>query len=218
MQKIIGLFCLLILVGCETNKVKLSGIDEKSDPKKEQKVSTLFPNEGVKIIYTTNGSLEAIEVTGQAPAWKKSVSILAEADAMDKLNKFINGKSVSSEQRTKIISRSIDVASDSKGSLQQSSDSTVELNAAELESDLLLGDNEKSKTRNTNYKKAQALEKTVTSTISTIKSEGFLVGVRKISEATKNDGQTYVALYRWSLKDMDAAAEVRDVMRRSQQK
>jgi hypothetical protein len=205
------------LAGCSSFGNK--GISPSSDattPVKDQKISTSFTDEGIKLYYTMSGKLEKVEVFGQAPAWKRNPEIIAEADAMDKLVKFVHGKSVSSERRIKIMSKAIDNASDVTNNKFRTIDGTLQTDSKELESESLKNGDETQKD-NTAVRKAQILDQTVVNTVTEIKSSGFLIGVRKINDAIKDDGKIYVATYQWSEKDVEASTAVRAAMRKAQQ-
>lgn len=208
----------VIMSGCSSFGSK--GITPSPDavtPVKEQKLSTSFTDEGVKIYYTASGKLDKIEVYGQAPAWKRNVEVIAEADAMDKLVKFIHGKNVSSERRTKIISKAIDNASDVTSNKFRTVDGTFETESKQLEDELRSTKNgEEVQKDNTAKRKAQIIDETVVNTITEIRSAGFLIGVRKISDAIKDDGKIYTAVYQWSEADVATATSIRATMRKAQ--
>jgi hypothetical protein len=208
----------VIMSGCSSFGSK--GITPSPDavtPVKEQKLSTSFTDEGVKIYYTASGKLEKIEVHGQAPAWKRNVEVIAEADAMDKLVKFIHGKNVSSERRTKIISKAIDSASDVTSNKFRTVDGTFETESKQLEDELRSTKNgEEIQKDNTAKRKAQIVDETLVNTVTEIRSAGFLIGVRKISDAIKDDGKVYTAVYQWSETDVATATSIRATMRKAQ--
>jgi hypothetical protein len=208
----------VIMSGCSSFGSK--GITPSPDavtPVKEQKLSTSFTDEGVKIYYTASGKLEKIEVHGQAPAWKRNVEVIAEADAMDKLVKFIHGKNVSSERRTKIISKAIDNASDVTSNKFRTVDGTFETESKQLEDELRSTKNgEEIQKDNTAKRKAQIVDETLVNTVTEIRSAGFLIGVRKISDAIKDDGKVYTAVYQWSETDVATATSIRATMRKAQ--
>lgn len=208
----------VIMSGCSSFGSK--GITPSPDavtPVKEQKLSTSFTDEGVKIYYTASGKLEKIEVHGQAPAWKRNVEVIAEADAMDKLVKFIHGKNVSSERRTKIISKAIDSASDVTSNKFRTVDGTFETESKQLEDELRNTKNgEEIQKDNTAKRKAQIVDETLVNTVTEIRSAGFLIGVRKISDAIKDDGKVYTAVYQWSETDVATATSIRATMRKAQ--
>ena len=211
----------LVITGCSSVPGSHNnGITPSADataPIKETKISTTFTDEGVKIVYTTLGKLERIEVTGQAPAWKRNVNIIAEGDAMDKLVKFVHGKNVSSERRIKIMSKAMDNASDITVNKFKSNDGMFDTTDKELEADINNNrNNEGSQKDNTAKRNARIVDHTMTEAVTEITSKGFLYGVRKIGESIKDDGKTYVAVYQWSEQDATTAAQVRDSMRKNQ--
>jgi hypothetical protein len=219
MKKIALVIALgVALTGCSSFGSK--GITPSADavtPVKDQKLSTSFTDEGVKIHYTVSGKLDRIEVHGQAPAWKRNVEVLAEADAMDKLVKFIHGKNVSSERRTRIISRAIDNASDLTNNKFRTVDGTLETDSKSLEDDMRSTRNgEEIQKDNTARRKAQIVDETLVNTVTEIRSAGFLIGVRKISDAVKDDGKLYTAVYQWSEADVATATSIRATMRKAQ--
>lgn len=206
-----------ILTGCGTFNDK--GIQPAADavtPIKETRVTTEFKDEGIKIHYTVGGNLEKIEVVGVAPAWKRNHDIIAEADAMDKLVKFIHGKNVTSERRVKIISRALDHASDLTNNKFKTVDGTVETDSKELEGEIRNGNGEESQKENTAKRNARIVDETTVNAIQTITASGRLVGVRKIGDGTKDEGKLYVAYYQWSKKDLATAIEIRNEMLKAQ--
>ena len=68
---------VLALTSCSTTKTSPTS----PTAIKDQKLSTYFTDEGIKITYSLFGKLEKIEVYGQADAWKGNLEALAEADA-----------------------------------------------------------------------------------------------------------------------------------------
>ena len=55
-----------------------SGVVQKSDTNLQDKtLATTFTDEGIKITYSMLGKLEAIEVYGQAEAWRGNVDAFA---------------------------------------------------------------------------------------------------------------------------------------------
>ena len=107
---LLPLLITVVLTACSTPPKTSTG----SSALKDQAISTDFTDEGIKITYTFTGKLDSIEVYGQAEAWRGNVEAVAEADAMAKLVKLVNGQSVSTERRVKVIGRSIEVAQDNK--------------------------------------------------------------------------------------------------------
>ena len=128
---IILLLSSLFLISCSFTSKKA----ESPTSLKEQKLSTDFTDDGIKITYTLFGKLDKIEVYGQADAWKINVEALAEADAYAKLVKFVRGTQVSTERRTKIIGTAIEKAEDNNLNKYINSDGVIALTDKEIEAE-----------------------------------------------------------------------------------
>lgn len=216
-RNLLVLAILATLVGCSsTNGNLIKPANDAVTPIKDTKITTSFVDEGIKITYTSGGKLEKIDVYGVAPAWKRNHEIIAEADAMDKLVKFVHGKNVSTDRRVKIISRALDNASDLTLNKFSSNDGTVETDSKSLEGELKNSNGEESQKSNTAKRNARIVDETMVNAVQTITSSGRLVGVLKVGEAVKDDGKTYLAHYQWSKKDMGAAIEIRNEMLKAQ--
>src|SRR5210317_1149928 len=68
--------------------------------------------EGIKIFYTLGGDLERIEVYGLAQSWKGNVEIVAEADAKERLVKYLYDNQVNSRRSVEVLTRTLDKARD----------------------------------------------------------------------------------------------------------
>jgi hypothetical protein len=72
MKKTIVSLCVLALVGCSSTKQV--GIHPGDiTPVKEQRLSTDFKREGVRVTYTFGGEVEKIEAFGYAEVWRGAV-------------------------------------------------------------------------------------------------------------------------------------------------
>ena len=87
----------------------------------DQRVATSeFKRQGVKVIYSLSGEVEAIEVTGYAAVWGNSQNALresyrvAELEAKKSLNDFINKETITSSVSVKMISQNLEHAKDQK--------------------------------------------------------------------------------------------------------
>lgn len=186
----------LALAGCSTSGSKfgnLSPSDEVRTPVKDARVSTEFRDQGIKISYTLMGKLEKIEVFGIAPAWKGNYEIAAEMDAKVKLMKFVHGETVSSETKTRVLTRSLDRARDNT---VNTFDNNRELSfdSEDLDSAPKTGDADD----NTSRRTAERIERSLLDTTNTITASGRLTGVRKTGESRSKDGRYYIARYEWS--------------------
>ena len=197
--KLILIAAAISMAGCSSS-VKLND----SAPIKDTKLATNFTDEGVKIFYTFTGKLERIEVYGQADAWKGNVETLAEADALAKLVKFVYGNDVSTNRKVNIIGKAIENAEDTTNT------DTITSDSKELESELK---NKPNNSNSTNAKRtAKIVNETITDTVTSMKSQGKLVGVRKAKDYLKDNGKTYVAVYVWSEKDQSISENIRTRM------
>lgn len=197
--KLILIAAAISMAGCSSS-VKLND----SAPIKDTKLATNFTDEGVKIFYTFTGKLERIEVYGQADAWKGNVETLAEADALAKLVKFVYGNDVSTNRKVNIIGKAIENAEDLTNT------DTITSDSKELESELK---NKPNNSNSTNAKRtAKIVNETITDTVTSMKSQGKLVGVRKAKDYLKDNGKTYVAVYVWSEKDQSISENIRTRM------
>ena len=189
-----------MILGCSTPTPQKTGTNLE-----DKTLSTTFTDEGIKITYSLFGKLEAIEVYGQAEAWRGNVEAFAEADAMAKLTKFAYGSNVDTQRRVNIIGKSISTAQDIVNS-GKSNSKPLSFTDKELET--------KSNETSNALRDAKAVNEATVSTITTITSKGRLLGVRKIRDFQRDDGKTYVAVYQWSEKDNSAADNVRKRMQR----
>lgn len=209
MKKFIStLFITLFLVGCSgTSDVRPSGSNLK-----DQSIATDFTDEGIKITYTFTGKLQSIEVFGQAEAWRGNVEAIAEADAMAKLTKFVNGQNVSTDRRIKIIGKSIENARDSKLDKFKSQDGTINVTDKQIEYEPMLDKSQQSSQDTAALRNAKAINETIVTTVTSITSKGRLTGVRKIRDFQRNEGKVYVAVYVWSDKDQATSDYIRNRM------
>ena len=214
LRKIICIGLASILMACSTTE---SSKSNSSSAVKEQRLSTDFTDEGIKITYTFTGKLESIEVYGQAEAWRGNVEAIAEADAMAKLTKFVYGKDTSTSRRVKVIGRSIEAAKDNKLTAYSNKEGDIEITDKQIEGlPLTGGSNAKTDTSSTAERQAAALNATIVTTITDITSKGRLVGVRKVRDFQRNDGKVYVAVYVWSEKDQAASEYIKKRMQNKQ--
>ena len=210
-----ALVAALGLSACSSTK-STGGLNPPSDSQvavKDTQISTDFKDEGIKIYYTMFGKLDRIEVYGLAPAWKGNVDVIAEADAMDKLVKFVHGKTVTSERRVKIMSKTLDRARDNTLNKFKTTDGTLSFTAADIETEIPAGNSEESSRDNTSRRIADRVENTLVNTVNTITARGRLTGVRKIGDRIVGDGKIYVAVYQWSEKDQATSELIRGKMR-----
>ena len=211
LKRIICIGLVSMLMACSTTETSKNNA---SGNVKEQRLSTDFTDEGIKITYTFTGKLESIEVYGQAEAWRGNVEAIAEADAMAKLTKFVYGKDVSTSRRVKVIGRSLEAAKDNKLTTYSNKEGDIEITDKQIEGLSLTGEsNTKTDTSSSSAERqATALNATIVTTITDITSKGRLVGVRKVRDFQRNDGKVYVAVYVWSEKNQAASEYIKNRM------
>lgn len=215
---VIAITTALILSACSNTAGLSAGKSQQmtqsaeSSSIKDTKISVDFSDEGVKIFYTTFGNVERIEIYGQAPAWKGNYAILAEADAMDKLVKFVYGQSVSSSKKVEIISKAIDMAKDESQNTSQAGDGSIAFTEKQLQSALQPSAPSNAKDAK-NKRIAEIVDQTMINTLNTMSSQGRLTAVRKVRDELAGDGKLYVAVYQWSKQDQASASYVRSLMK-----
>lgn len=173
-------------------------------------------DEGIKIFYTLLGELDRIEVYGMADAWKgdgQTLEILAEADARERLVKYLYDTKTNSSRSVEVIARTLDQARDDALNRVENGlapQSVVSFNEEAVEQEV--ASQPAPKTDNTSRRVAERIEETKVNALTKITSGGALRGMRKIRTEVKNDGKTYVAVYQWSEKDQDIANQIRKKM------
>jgi hypothetical protein len=205
LNKIILLLTFSLLIGCSSYD---KNVFQNPESINEKTLSSDFKDEGIKITYSITGNLKAIEVYGQADAWRDNVKILAEADAMAKLIKFIYGNEVVVNERITLIGNAID-SIDEKISKNNSKENKIE--------DLSLKNNDlrntsKNNQENDHIKKAKVINETSINTVTNLISSGKLVGFRKGNSYLENQGKRYVAVYIWDLEGMQSSKFLKDQM------
>mgnify|MGYP003334188519 FL=1 len=227
MKRLILMLCVTVLLpACGTFDQKAPGLAPAvgtETPVKDVKLSTDFTDQGVKIFYNLSGTVDKVEVTGTAPAWRGNVEIVAEADAMDKLVKFVHGQSVNSERRNRIITKTLDRARDNTLNRFRTVDGTASFDAREVSKELdhddsagvpkTADDGSANERNNTSRRIADRVEQGLVEATTTITAQGRLSGVRKIRDRVVQDGRVYVAVYQWSPQDQDTSDFIRNRMR-----
>lgn len=194
------------------SKYQAAGQTQEMGNIKDAKVSVDFSDEGVKVFYTSFGNVDRIEVFGQAPVWKGNYTVIAEADAMDKLVKFVYGQSVSSNKKVEILSKALDIANDDSSKSFQSVDGSTTLTKKQIET--IPSPNPSSESQEGSNKRiAKTVDQTLVSTVNSMLAQGRLTAVRKVRDEVLDGGKQYVAVYQWSKKDQASASYVRALMK-----
>jgi len=216
-------FLVFFLFSCSSGKIgNLS--QTVGGEIKDRRLSTDFTDEGIKITYTFAGDVKILEVSGQAEAWKTNVTVLAEADAMAKLTKYLYGKDVSTTQRVNVIGKSMEKFNDNLLKSIYKGDEVPTFTDKQIEDEISKERkiNMNLPNQNTNdlknqdltryQREAKVVNDTTIETITKISSSGKLQGVRKIRDYVKDDGKIFVAVYVWSDKDMETINYIKQKM------
>lgn len=205
LNKITLLSTLLLLIGCSSYD---KSVFQNTESIKDKTLSSDFKDEGIKITYSITGNLKSIEVYGQADAWKDNVKILAEADAMSKLVKFIYGNDVTVNERIMQIGNAIDSV-DERFSRNNSKENKLE-DLSNKNNDLQ--NINKNNQENDHLKKAKVINETSINTVTNLISSGKLIGFRKNNSYLENQGKRYVAVYIWDQDSMQSSKFLKDQM------
>jgi hypothetical protein len=175
-------------------------------------------DDGIKIYYTLLGDLDRIEVYGVAETWKGNVEIRAEADAKERLVKYLYEEKVDTQRSIEVTTKTLDKARDDALNRIENglgAPSIVEFDAETVEAEVAqeqASGAPKTTNDNTSRRVAERVEQTKVSALTKITSGGTLRGMRKINGGFRNDGKVYFAVYRWSEKDQGTANEIRSKM------
>jgi len=217
----VAVISALGLSACGTTKTADVGANAPVAPGAQQAISEQrlvsdFKRQGVRVIYSTFGSLEAIEATGYAPVWGNSENAareafrVAELEAKKALNDFINSETIRSTTSVKMVSRNIERARDNKTNNIATNRDNVAAAASDeevFEEDRQTGSSQNTAVRND----ALNIASRVSTEIST-RSQGILSGLRMVEGEVINDGRNVRVVYRWDLKHQDARKQIRQLM------
>ena len=185
----------------------------------DQRVATSeFKRQGVKVIYSLSGEVEAIEVTGYAAVWGNSQNALresyrvAELEAKKSLNDFINKETITSSVSVKMISQNLEHAKDQKtNSFNSNRSGSDELVAVDAEPSAS-ANKENNQEENTAVRNdALRIASRVSTTITT-QNRGILGGLYLLEGSVINDGKNVQAVYRWDKKHNASRLQVRNMM------
>lgn len=182
----------------------------------EQRLSNDFKREGIKVIYTWRGDVEAIEATGYAAVWGNSQNAareayrVAELEAKKSLNDFINRETIQSSTSVSMISRNIEKARDNKTN-------NFATNRSQ-DADIGTSDDEVSANSNANAGTNQAVRNDaldIASRVRTninIRSSGILGGLYLKEGESINGGKNVRVVYRWDAKHGVQRTQIRNMM------
>ena len=209
------------LVGCSSTKTADVGSGNLIAPGAQQAISEQtaisdFKRQGVKVIYSLGGNLEAIEVTGYASVWGGSQNAqreafrVAELEAKKSLNDFINKETIRSSTSVKMISQNLEHAQDNKTNKfasNKSDDALVAVDDEQANKGSDTNSQENTAVRNDALKIASKVSTTITT-----QNKGIIGGLYLVEGTVINDGKTVQVVYRWDKKHTEVRKQVRNMM------
>jgi hypothetical protein len=211
----------VVLSGCGTFSKKDTESSGLMNPGTQQAISEQrlvsdFKRQGVRVIYTITGGLEAIEATGYAPVWGNSPSAareafrVAELEAKKAVNDFINSETIQSTVSVKMISRNLEKATDNKANNFASNRSESNITSDdELLADDPTGQGSVSNTALRND--ALSIASRVSTNIN-IQSQGIISGMYLVEGRVIDRGRNVQVVYRWDRKHNNARKTIRSLM------
>jgi len=186
-----------------------------------------FKNQGVRVIYSLTGTVEAIEVSGYSPTWGGSQNAereayrMAELEAKKSLIDFIYKETITSTVSVVMISENLEHAKDYNvnkfatnrpGAASDNSGTAEDLVAVDVEVSQKMAagatdSKENTAERNNALKIASKLRTTITSN-----NRGILSGLYVKEGRIINDGRAVMVVMRWDKKNNPARVEIGRMM------
>lgn len=185
----------------------------------EQRLQNDFKRQGVRVIYTLTGELEAIEATGYAAVWGNSQNAareayrVAELEAKKSLNDFINQETIASTKSVVMISKNLEQARDNKTNkiaTNKNRDQVVATSdegVADKQAEDEINREENTAVRNDALRIASTVKTNIT-----INNRGILGGLYLVEGEVFNDGKNVRVVYRWDKKHTGIRREIRNLM------
>lgn len=218
-----------VLSGCSTtnlnpfakddSKYTVQQADGNSTAVKDQTVN-LNEGPGIEISYTLLGDLKKIEITGTVDSWKcansnNTCEILAEADAKERLVKYLYQERVTSNRSVEVIAKTLDQARDdamNKIANDEQAQTITDFDRGTVEQEVAQDQASGIQPSNTARRVAETIEETKVTALTRITSQGTLRGLRKVRSGLINNSKTYVAVWEWSEDNQDTAKQIRNKM------
>lgn len=170
-----------------------------------------FKKQGVKVIYSLFGEVEAIEVTGYAPVWGNSMNAaresfrVAEVEAKKSLNDFINRETITSTTSVRMISQNLEQAKDNNTNkfASNKADEFVAIDEEPKGTDY----KENTAIRNNSLNIASKMNTTIT-----VQNRGIIGGLYLKESSVIDNGRAVQVVMRWDKKHNDARKQIRNLM------
>jgi hypothetical protein len=175
--------------------------------------SSEFKRQGVRIIYSLTGNVEAIEVTGYAAVCGNSMNAaresyrVAEIEAKKSLSDFINKETISSTTSVRMISNNLEHAKD-QNTNRFSSNKGPELLATDEQ---VAADNNATKENTAVRNNAVRIASQLNTTITT-QNRGIIGGLYLKEGTVIDSGRAVKVVMRWDRKHNDARKQIRNLM------
>ena len=206
----LSIVTLLGLTACSSTKVADVGTGAPvptgtQQAISEQRASSDFKREGVKVIYTFTGELEAVEAVGYAPVWGNSESAVQQAFevayvmAKDRMSSFLHPENITSKRVVDTITKNLEKARDNKTNkfaTNKNQDFSVETSDSESAKEGEVNREENTAVRNDALNIASNIRTTVT-----VQRSGILGGVVMKEGVVINDGKNVRVVVRWDRKN-----------------
>jgi hypothetical protein len=208
---------MLAVTGCSTTGTNISrgdSIDPGSSAgtaiADQRLASSEFKRQGVRVIYSLTGNIEAIEVTGYAAVWGNSMNAaresyrVAELEAKKSLSDFINKETISSTTSVRMISNNLEQAQDNNTN-RFASNRTPGLDA--VDTDPATANQENTAVRNNAVRIASQLNTTITT-----QNRGIIGGLYLKEGTVIDGGRSVKVVMRWDRKHNASRLQVRNLM------
>jgi hypothetical protein len=198
------------LTACSSTKVSNVGSGNAVPPGtqqaiSEQRAASDFKREGVRLIYSFTGNLEAVEAVGYAPVWGNSQNAVQQAYevayvmAKDRMSSFLHPETITSKRVVDTISKNLEKARDNKTNkfaTNKTNDFAFETSDTEAARAGEINREENTAVRNDALNIASNIRTTVS-----VQRSGILGGVVFKDGRVINDGKNVQVLVRWDRKD-----------------
>lgn len=215
------------LAACSSTKVAdvKPGVAIPTGPQQaisEQRLQNDFKRQGVRVIYTLRGEIEALEATGYAPVWGNSQNAareafrVAELEAKKSMNDFINNETIKTAVSVEMISRNLERARDNKTN-NFATNRNRDVVASESNDDEVTGNKSENKAENNKMENTAIRNDALNiasrvSTNITIRNQGILGGLYLVEGDVINDGKNVRVVYRWDQKHTQTRLTIRSMM------
>jgi hypothetical protein len=171
----------------------------------EQRAASDFKREGVRVIYSFTGNLEAVEAVGYAPVWGNSQNAVQQAYetayvlAKDRMSSFLHPETLTSKRVVDTIAKNLEKARDNKTNkfaTNKNQDFAFETADTDVAREGEVNREENTAVRNDALNIASNIRTTVS-----VQRSGILGGVVLKEGRVINDGKNVQVIVRWDRKD-----------------